>query len=185
MEKRYLFRIMKGSLMNHVKKLVYAAVCLALALYLPFLTGQIPEIGSMLSPMHIPALLCGFICGWQYGLAVGFIAPLLRHLLFSMPPMPMALIFAFEFAAYGCIAALLYRALPKKIGYVYISLTGAMLGGRVVWGIGRFILAGINHTTFPFSAFLAGAFIDAVPSIILHIAIIPPVVIALKKAKAI
>jgi hypothetical protein len=42
-----------------------------------------------------------------------------------MPPMPMALIFAFEFAAYGCIAALLYRALPKKIGYVYISLIGA------------------------------------------------------------
>lgn len=169
--------------MTHVKKLVYAAVCLALALYLPFLTGQIPEIGSMLSPMHIPALLCGFICGWQYGIAVGFVAPLLRHMLFSMPQMPMALIFAFEFAAYGCIAGLLYKALPKKIGYVYVSLVGAMLGGRAVWGIGRFILAGVSHTSFPFSAFLAGAFTDALPGIALHIAIIPPVVLALKKAK--
>lgn len=169
--------------MNPIKKLVYAAVCLALALYLPFLTGQIPEIGSMLSPMHIPVLLCGFICGWQYGVAVGFIAPLLRHMLFSMPPMPMALIFAFEFAAYGCIAALLYKALPKKAGYVYLSLLGAMLGGRIVWGIGRALLAGISNTVFPFGAFLAGAFIDALPGIILHIALIPPIVIALKKAQ--
>ncbi len=169
--------------MNHVKKLAYAAVCLALALYLPFLTGQIPEIGSMLSPMHIPVLLCGFICGWQYGIAVGFIAPLLRHALFAMPPMPMALIFAFEFVAYGGTAGILYRVFPQKIKYVYLSLISAMLCGRVVWGIGRFILAGVNNTAFPFSAFLAGAFIDAVPGIILHIVLIPPVVIALKKSR--
>ena len=40
-----------------VKKLVFAALCLALCIVLPFLTGQIPQIGSMLSPMHIPVLL--------------------------------------------------------------------------------------------------------------------------------
>ncbi|MBE6679745.1 MAG: ECF transporter S component [Ruminococcaceae bacterium] len=171
--------------MKYIKKLVYAALCLALALYLPFLTGQIPEIGSALSPMHIPILLCGFICGWQYGIIAGFIAPLLRHMLFSMPPMPMALIFAFEFAAYGCAAGILYGALPKKIAYTYVSLVGAMLCGRVVWGIGRFVLAGINQTEFPFSAFLAGAFIDAFPGIVLHIVLIPPIVISLKKAKLI
>ena len=44
-----------------VRKLTYAALFLAIAMVLPFLTGQIPEIGSMLSPMHIPVLLCGFI----------------------------------------------------------------------------------------------------------------------------
>ena len=37
-----------------VKNLVQAALFLALALVLPFLTGQIPEIGAMLCPMHIP-----------------------------------------------------------------------------------------------------------------------------------
>ena len=46
------------------RKLTYAALFLALAMVLPFLTAQIPEIGSMLSPMHIPVLLCGFLCGW-------------------------------------------------------------------------------------------------------------------------
>lgn len=71
---------------NPVQKLVAAALCLALCLLLPFLTGQIPQIGSALSPMHIPVLLCGFICGWPYALVVGFVAPLLRHLLFTMPP---------------------------------------------------------------------------------------------------
>ena len=44
-------------------KLAYAAMSLALALTLPFVTGQIPEIGKMLCPMHIPVLLCGFLCG--------------------------------------------------------------------------------------------------------------------------
>ena len=45
---------------NDIKKLILAALFLAMALVLPFLTGQIPEIGSMLCPMHIPALLCPF-----------------------------------------------------------------------------------------------------------------------------
>ena len=53
-------------------RLTISGLCIALGLVLPFLTGQIPQIGSMLLPMHIPVFLCGLICGWQYGLAVGF-----------------------------------------------------------------------------------------------------------------
>ena len=40
-----------------VQMLVMSAICLALCLVLPFLTGQIPEISSKLCPMHIPVLL--------------------------------------------------------------------------------------------------------------------------------
>ena len=94
-------------------------IMLALALVLPFLTGQIPEIGSMLCPMHLPALLCGFMCGWPWGLAVGLISPLLRSVIFGMPPMfPTAVSMAFEMAAYGAVSGLLYRLLPKKKGYI-------------------------------------------------------------------
>ena len=50
---------------NNTKRLVLAGMFLALCLVLPFLTGQIPEIGSALSPMHIPVLICGFVCGWR------------------------------------------------------------------------------------------------------------------------
>lgn len=53
--------------------LVQASLFLVLGLLLPFLTGQIPQIGSMLCPMHIPVLLCGYFCGWTYGLSLGFI----------------------------------------------------------------------------------------------------------------
>ena len=85
---------------ENVKNVVNAALCLALCMALPFLTGQIPQIGSALSPMHIPVLLCGFICGWPYGLIVGLIAPILRFLLFGMPPIfPTGIAMSFELAA--------------------------------------------------------------------------------------
>ena len=60
-------------LMNkqHIKKLTYSAICLALCLVLPFLTGQIPQIGSALCPMHLPVLLAGFLCGPWWAAAVG------------------------------------------------------------------------------------------------------------------
>lgn len=167
-----------------LRTLVFSAVFLALALVLPFLTGQIPQIGSMLCPMHIPVLLCGFICGWPWGLIVGVAAPLLRSLIFGMPPMfPTAVCMAFELAAYGAAAGLLYRAFPKKKGYVYCSLMIAMLAGRIVWGAARFICTGLDVTQFGLSAFWTGAVATAVPGIIIQIILIPILVFAFEKAK--
>lgn len=165
-----------------IRNLVLAALCLALCLVLPFLTGQIPEIGQALSPMHIPVLLCGFICGPWYGAAVGFIAPILRNLIFGMPPFPMNIPMAFELLTYGLVAGVMYRLLPKKHVSTYISLITAMLAGRVIWGIGRVILAGVQNSAFSMKMFIAGAFVDAVPGIICHIVLIPIIVIALEKA---
>jgi len=165
------------------KKLTLSGVCLALCLVLPFLTGQIPQIGSALSPMHIPVLLCGFICGWQYGLVVGLIAPVLRFLLFQMPPIfPTGTAMAFELAVYGAVTGILYHRLPKKNLNIYIALISAMLAGRIVWGCVQLVLSGVTKTPFTWQAFLSGAFIVAVPGIICHILLIPPIVIALKKA---
>ncbi len=173
---------MMSSKQKSLRRLILAALFLALAFVLPFLTGQIPQIGSALCPMHIPALLCGFFCGPWYGLAVGAAAPLLRSLIYGMPPlMPTGIAMCFELAAYGFVAGLLYKLLPKKNGYIYVSLISAMLAGRVVWGIARVVLAGLTHSEFVWSAFLAGAFVNAVPGIILHILLVPTLVMALKK----
>ncbi len=165
------------------KKLVFAAVCLALCMVLPFLTGQIPQIGKALSPMHIPVLLCGFIAGPWYAAAVGVIAPLLRFAMFGMPQIfPTGLAMCFELAAYGAISGYMYSLLPKKPWNVYASLITAMLGGRIVWGaVSAFILLGTD-SPFTWAAFIAGAFTNAVPGIILHIALVPVIVIALEKA---
>jgi thiamine transporter ThiT len=171
---------------NHVRTMVLAAMCVAIGIFLPFLTGQIPEIGSRICPMHIPILLCGFMCGWQYGLVAGFITPLLRSALFGMPPiMPVGLAMAFELAAYGLFTGIFYRLLPKKGAYVYVTLIVSMLLGRVVWGVADAIILGATGGSLTFAAFIAGGFTNAIPGIILHIAIIPPIVLALKKAKVI
>lgn len=167
---------------TNVKTLVLSALFLALALVLPFLTGQIPEIGSMLCPMHIPVLLCGFFCGWPWGLAVGAIAPVLRSILFGMPTMfPTAICMSLELAAYGVVSGLLYRKLPRNKGSVYIALLTAMVAGRLVWGAARFLCAGLDVSAFGLSAFWAGAVTTAVPGILVQIILIPLLVMSLEK----
>ena len=166
-----------------IRKLTYSALFLALAMVLPFLTGQIPQIGSMLSPMHIPVLLCGFLCGWPWGLAVGVIAPMLRSVIFGMPAMfPGAVAMTFELATYGAVSGLLYKMLPRRKSSVYITIVTAMLLGRVVWGIARLVLAGLSGQTFTWALFMAGAFTNAFPGIILHLALVPLLVIIMEKA---
>lgn len=170
---------------TNVKTLVMAALFLALALVLPFLTGQIPEVGSMLCPMHIPALLCGFFCGWPWGLAVGLIAPILRSLMFGMPPMfPVAICMAFELATYGAVSGALYGKLSRKKSSVYIALLTAMVAGRLVWGAARFLCTGLDVSAFGLSAFWAGAVTTAIPGIIVQILLIPVLVLLLEKYTA-
>lgn len=164
-------------------KLVLSAGFLALGLILPFFTAQIREIGNMLLPMHIPVLICGFVCGWQYGLAVGFITPLLRSMVFGMPPMfPTATAMAFELASYGAVSGLLYRALPKKNVSVYISLIGAMIAGRLIWGLINVPIYGIAGKAYSWQIFMGGAFLNAIPGIILQLVMIPIIIIALQRA---
>lgn len=171
---------------NAVLKLVFAAMFLALSLVMPFLTGQIPEIGSMLCPMHIPVLLCGFICGWPWGLVVGLIAPVLRSLIFGMPTLfPKAVCMAFELAAYGAVAGIMHKILPKKKISIYGSLLIAMIAGRIVWGCAMYIFMGIDGGAFTFSAFIAGAFTNAIPGIIVQIVLIPVLVMLLENPKII
>ncbi len=166
-----------------VRRLTYAALYLAIALVLPFITGQIPEIGSMLCPMHIPALLCGFMCGWPWGLAVGLIAPPLRSALFGMPAMfPGAVAMAFELAVYGGMSGWLRQVLPKTKAITYAVLLISMIAGRLVWGTVRLILAGLTGSSFTWALFLSGAVINAVPGIILQLILIPILVIAMERA---
>lgn len=167
---------------TNTNKLVLAGLFLALALVLPFLTGQIPEIGAMLCPMHIPVLLCGFFCGWPWGLAVGAVAPVLRSLLFGMPPMfPVAAAMSFELATYGLISGLVYRRLPGKKSSVYIALLAAMVAGRLVWGSARFVFAGLDTSVFGLAAFWAGAVTTAVPGIVVQLLLVPVLVMSLER----
>lgn len=166
---------------NKIRNISLSGLFIALGILLPFLTGGIPEIGSRLLPMHIPVIICGFVCGWPYGLVVGIITPLLRSLLFTLPPIfPGAVAMAFELGAYGAIAGIFYKILPKKSIFVYITLVFSMLGGRVVWGTAMTIILGLTGKAFTWQLFVAGAFINAIPGIVLQLILIPMLIIALK-----
>ena len=68
---------------------------------------------------------------------------------------------------------------------MYASLVTAMVAGRLVWGAVRFVLAGLPGSSFPFSAFLSGALLTAVPGIAAQLVLIPLILVALQKAKVI
>ncbi len=168
---------------KNLLNLVLTAMFLAIALILPFLTGQIKDFGSMLLPMHIPVMLCGLVCGWQYGLTIGLIAPILRSALFGMPVMyPSAIAMAFELATYGFVIGFLFnRAKWKCIKSLYRCLLVSMVAGRVVWGIVQCILLGLGENGFTISMFVTSAIAKAIPGVILQLLLIPTVMLMLGK----
>ena len=168
-----------------VLNLTVSGLCLAIAYLLPFLTGQVPKIGAMLLPMHLPVLLCGFVCGWQWGLAVGFVAPLFRSLTLGKPVFfPAAVCMAFELATYGIIAGLMHGILPKKKPYIYLSLLISMIVGRIVWGAAMVACTVVGGGSFTFTAFVTGAFATSIPGIIIQFILIPILVMFIESKKA-
>jgi len=173
--------------MNQTKKLTISAMLFALGLVLPFLTGQIPQIGNMLLPMHIPVFLCGLICGGRYGAMIGILVPIVRSFLFGMPPMyPTAAAMAFELATYGAVAGFIYF----HAGYfcmksLFRAMLIAMVAGRVVWAAVMLILMGVSGGVFTLEMFMAGAFLNAIPGIVVQLILIPGIMVALGKTKLI
>lgn len=169
-----------------ILKMILAGLFLALAYVMPFLTGQIPSVGNMLCPMHIPVILCGFICGWQYRLLIGVMAPLLRSLTLGMPPIfPTAVAMAFELATYGAISGILYQVLPKKKPFIYVALLIAMIVGRLVWGLVTFICMSVSGNEYTFALFIASAVTNAIPGIVVQIVLIPILVMVIGNPKVI
>ena len=169
---------------NSIKKLTLAALFLAISYVLPFLTGQIPEVGSMLCPMHLPTLLCGFILGGRYGAAIGFTAPLFRSLTLGMPPLfPTAVCMSLELCAYGAVAGLMHVIFKRRRAFIYLSLVTAMIVGRIVYGLSMLICLGLLGEGDTMSAFIAATVSGALPGILLQLVVIPPAVMLLENPR--
>lgn len=172
----------------HVYKLVVTALLLAVGLYLPFLLGQVEVLGQAISPLHIPALLCGLTCGPFWGLALGAVLPVMRSLIFGMPPMPAAIPMAFEMAVYGAAAGLLYplfvRILKKAnhLPAMIVSLLIAMILGRIVGGAAKACMMGFQGNAYSFQTFVAAYFTGTAVGAVIHLIVVPAVALALEKA---
>lgn len=183
--------------MNSKPKALYSmvitAVLLGIGLILPFITGQIQVIAQIISPLHIPVLICGLTCGWKWGLVLGIVLPLLRSVLFQLPPFPnAALPMAFELAVYGCLTGILYPAFVRflrrsnRLPSMIAALIIAMIAGRIAGGAAKGILiaAGIvgSADAFTFSVFFTSYFVTTAPGALIHIIVIPIIVTAVEKA---
>ncbi len=172
---------------NGTYSMTLSAMMLALCYILPNFTGNIPVIGSMLLPMHLPVLLCGFLCGPYWSAAVGFVAPVSRSLLFSMPPMSVAIPMGFEMAAYGFVSGFLFHYLEHKnlptLSRIYISLISAMVLGRVLYGAIKVGMTFGTSDPYTLSAFIAGTVTSAIPGILLQLVLVPAIVLAVEGKK--
>lgn len=169
---------------NQIQNMVLAAIFLAFGLILPSVTMQMQAIGQMLSPMHLPVLLCGLVCGTFYGAVVGILTPLLRSVLFGMPPLyPVAIAMSFELLCYGLVAGLLYKLSPWKcILAVYKALIPAMILGRIIGGLATAILLSLNGKGYSLAVWATAYFVKTVPGIILQLILIPAIMVALGRA---
>lgn len=159
-----------------LRKRILAALFLAIGLILPFITMQIPAVGKMLCPMHIPVLLCGYICGGPYGLLIGIITPLLRGVLFGMPAIfRMPSVWRLNLPLMGWWQEF-YQKNEKDIKSLYISLIAAMLCGRIVWGLVSAAVYAFTGGIFTWELFLMGGFINALPGILIQLVLIPSLV---------
>ena len=170
--------------MTHVKKLVFTAVCAALCVVLPMAFHSFPNGGSVFLPMHIPVLLCGLVCGWPQGALCGLTGPLLSSLITGMPPAAMLPSMMVECAVYGLVSGFLLQKVRTGRLYadLYISLTAAMLLGRVISGIAKALIFAPGTTL---AAWAAASFVTGLPGIVIQLVLLPCLIGTLTKARLI
>lgn len=159
------------------RKLTVGAFCLALALLLPqaFHLIGMQQAGQLFLPMHIPVLIGGMMLGWQYGLLLGIMSPLLSFALTGMPSADRVIFMMLELMSYGGIAGLCYQSLRIKERPLggYISLILAMIAGRVVYGTAISLAALLFHLNLGGFAAVWAALITGMPGIVTQMLFLP------------
>lgn len=168
-----------------IKNITICAVCIALCYILPVALHPF-ELGTILSPMHIPVLLCGLICGGGYGMVCGLVGPVLSYLLSGMPAPPFLFTMMPELAVYGLASGLMMKLIRTGLpaADVYIALVSAMLLGRIVGGVVK-LLFYTGGEAYGLSIWLTSYFVTTLPGIICQLILLPLLYITLTKAKLI
>jgi len=174
--------------MSRIKKACICAICIALCYVLPMALHSL-GLGSVLSPMHIPVLLCGLVCGGFYGLFCGIAGPVLSSVLSGMPPAAMLVTMIPELMIYGLFTGLMMKWVRsgKLLPDVYISLLVAMVLGRIAGGIAKALFIAVMATgdAFSIGIWATSYFVGTLPGIVAHLIVLPLLITVLTKTKVI
>jgi ECF transporter S component (folate family) len=169
--------------MKNTKTIVTMGLLIAIGVVLPMFARMIPNGGTLLSPLHIPALIAGIALGPVEGIIVGLVCPLLNYAISGMPQGAGLIAMCVELPVYGLVSGLMMRALQnrKDVIRVYVSLVTAMLVGRIAGGLVQAVVLGTGK--YSLAIWATSYFVKTAPAIVIHLILIPAVYFALKKAK--
>ena len=171
--------------MTTAKRISLCAMCIALCCVLPIAFHSI-GLGGALSPIHIPVLLCGLVCGGGPGLICGLIGPVVSSLLSGMPPVVSLVRMIPELCTYGLTCGAMMRLRTgRTLSDVYLSLGTAMVAGRIAGGITSAIFYTLTTGVYSIGLWLTGYFAESVPGIVVHLILIPILYVTLEKARVI
>ena len=164
--------------MSRIRKLIFAAWCMALCVVLPIAFHTIPNGGQIFLPMHIPVLLCGLVCGFPLGTVCGLAGPVLSSVITGMPPAPMLPSMMTELAVYGFVTGILMKYLRTGSMDIYISMISAMILGRTAAGL----VNALVFSTAPF-AWITTSLLIGIPGLCIQLVLIPLLMYILTRAK--
>lgn len=172
--------------MSTVKKMCICAFLTAMCYVLPQAFHILP-LGVALSPMHLPVLLCGLVCGWPYGLFCGLVGPVLSFLLSQMPPAPVLISMIPELGVYGLAAGLGMRFIRtgKTVPDLYLSLLPALVLGRIAGGVAKVLFYLSNAESYTIAMWVSSYVVGTLPAVVLQLILLPALVWGLTRARLI
>lgn len=171
--------------MSSVKKACICSFCAALCYVLP-LAFHAMALGMAFSPMHLPVLLCGLLCGWPYGAFCGIAGPVISSL--SGMPSPAQLVHMVpELCVYGLAAGIGMKLIRtgKTVLDIYLSLLPAMLLGRVVGGAVQAVFYLSTARSYSIALWASAYVVGTLPGAVLQLVVLPALVLGLTRARLI
>lgn len=166
-----------------VKALISAGI-VALAVLLPQLAhlalGE--QAGMRFLPMYLPVLLGGCLLGWQWGLGIGLLSPLVSYLITAAAgsPMPALARLPFmmaELAVFAVICGVFSDKIAKNGLMAFPAVLLAQLGGRSVFLLSAAAFSGVSPLN---AAMVWGQIQTGFAGLLIQAVLAPVIIIGLK-----
>lgn len=164
--------------MSKVKKAMITAVCLALCTALPLALRALPGGGVLYAPLLLPTVLCAATCGAAWGALCALAGAALASVVSGVPD---AALLPGALAECVCCAVIMGAfGAPRGDKAAYLRLLCALICSRVVGGSVQALLFAPGGASF--AVWSAGYFLAALPSAIILLVLVPPLLRALADA---